>query len=297
MTALQRLRHRLRERWRRFWEALTRPFRAVWAFFTEPPQERPMDQVLEEAIRHPESLWVHLEALRRHVARAVVVYIIVAFASLALVPQTLAFLAAPIGGVEHLQAIEVTEPIGVSMRVALLVAFVLTLPYIYLELFFFVAPGLYPRTRVLGLFLMPLVLALFLAGMAFAYRFFLPVALPFLLNFMGIPAVPRPASYIRFVTTMLFWSGLAFEYPLVIFVLARLGWVQARALWKHWRIAVVAIAVLAAFITPTVDPLNMILVMAPLTALYFIGAVLATIAQRKAPGRADSPSSQKEEGA
>ncbi len=283
MTTSLRLLPRLRERWRRFWTKVTRPFRAVWAFFTEPPQERPMDQVLEEAIQHPESLWVHLEALRRHVMRAVAVYLVVAFASLALVPQILEFLAAPIGGVDRLQAIEVTEPIGVSMRVALLAAFVLTLPYIYLELFFFVAPGLYPRTRILGLFLMPLVLALFLAGMAFAYRFFLPVALPFLLNFMGIPAVPRPASYIRFVTSMLFWSGLSFEYPLVIFVLARMGWVQARSLWKHWRIAVVILAIIAAFITPTVDPLNMLLVMAPLLALYFIGALLATLAQRRVP--------------
>lgn len=256
-------------------------WRRVWAFFTEPPQERPFDQVLEATFQHPEALWVHLEALRQHVMRAVGVYIVVAFISLGLVPQILSVLTAPIGGLQALQAIEVTEPIGVAMRVALLTAFVVTLPYIYLELFLFVAPGLYPKTRVLGLLLMPLVLGLFVAGMAFAYFIFLPVALPFLLNFMGIPALPRPASYIRFVTTLLFWTGLAFEYPLVIFVLARLGWVPARSLWKHWRIAVVVIAILAAFITPTVDPLNMLLVMAPLLALYFVGAALASLAQRR----------------
>ncbi len=255
-------------------------WRRVWAFFTEPPQERPFDQVLEQTFRHPEALWVHLEALRRHVMRAVFVYIAVAFISLALVPTILDFLAAPIGGLQALQAIDVTEPVGVAMRVALLTAFVVTLPYLYLEMFLFVAPGLYPRSRVLGLLLMPLVLGLFLAGMAFAYVIFLPVALPFLLNFMGIPAIPRPASYVRFVTTLLFWTGVAFEYPLVIFVLARMGWIQATTLWKHWRIAVVVIAVLAAFITPTVDPLNMLVVMAPLLALYFIGAALASLAQR-----------------
>ena len=262
------------------WRALLALPRRVWAFFTEPPQERPLDQALEEAIRHPDALWEHLNALRRHLFRAVVVYLTVAFAMLAAVPYLLEFLARPIGGVQALQAIEVTEPIGVSMRVALLAAFVVTLPYLYLELYAFVAPGLYPRTRVLGLFLMPLVLSLFVAGMVFAYRFFLPVALPFLLNFMGIPTVPRPASYIRFVTTLLFWTGLAFEYPLVIFVVARMGWIRARTLWKQWRLAIVVIAVLAAVITPTVDPLNMLLVMAPLTGLYFIGAVLASIAQR-----------------
>ena len=115
--------------------------------------------------------------------------------------------------------------------------------------------------------------------MAFAYYVMLPVALPFLLNFMGIPTLPRPASYIRFVTSLLFWVGVAFEFPLVIYLLAAVGWVRAEHLLRHWRVAVVVIAVLAAVITPTVDPVNMLLVMAPMIVLYLLGVGLALLAR------------------
>lgn len=258
------------------------------AFFTEPPQEQPLDQALETAIRQPQALLAHLEDLRAHLLRALVVFLVVALGSLAFMPQILDFLARPIGGLEHLQAIEVTEPVGVTMRVAVLTAFAITLPYLYLELYLYVAPGLYPRSRLLGLVLMPVVFGLFVAGMAFAYKVFLPVALPFLLHFMGIPTLPRPSSYIRFVTTLLFWTGLSFEYPLVIYVLARLGWIRAESLWKQWRVAVLVMAILAAMITPTVDPINMLVVMAPLVVLYFVGAMLASLAQRKKPSLTSS---------
>ncbi len=261
--------------------ARPRPWwKRLWGFFTQPPEELPVDQALERAIKHPDELFQHLNVLRRHVLRAVVVFFVVAFGSLTFMPQILNFLAQPVGGLENLRAIDVTEPVGVTMRVAVLTAFVVTLPYLYLEMYLFVAPGLYPRGRILGLLLMPLVYGLFLAGMFFAYKVFLPVALPFLLNFMGIPTLPRPSSYIRFVVSLLFWTGLAFEYPLVIYVLARMRLVQARSLWQYWRIAMVVIAVLAALITPTVDPVNMLVVMGPLVVLYFVGAALASLAQQ-----------------
>jgi sec-independent protein translocase protein TatC len=79
----------------------------------------------------------------------------------------------------------------------------------------------------------------------------------------------------------MFWMGVAFEFPLVIMILARLGLVKARDLLNQWRFAVVIIAVLAAAITTTTDPANMALTMAPMTVLYFISIGLAYIAQRK----------------
>ena len=121
-------------------------------------------------------------------------------------------------------------------------------------------------------------LIFFVGGMVFAYFILLPPALKFLLNFMGITVIPRPFTYIGFVTTILFWIGVTFEFPLVIYVLTLMGIVQPKVLLKQWRIAVVVIAIIAAAITPTTDPVNMSLVMGPMIALYFISIGLGYLA-------------------
>ena len=118
----------------------------------------------------------------------------------------------------------------------------------------------------------------FAGGMAFAYFILLPPAMKFLLNFMGVQVIPRPSSYISFVTGILFWIGVTFEFPLVIYVLSWIGIVKPKSLLKHWKIAVVVIAILAAAITPTTDPVNMTLVMAPMILLYFASIGLGYLA-------------------
>jgi sec-independent protein translocase protein TatC len=188
-------------------------------------------------------------------------------------------MARPVGGRAALQAIEVTESIGAFMRVSLLSGFALAFPYLCLELFAFVNPGLKKNERRLVILAVPLASLLFLTGLAFTYYVVLPAALPFLLNFMGIPTTPRPLNYIRFVTNLMLWIGVAFEFPLLIYVLAGLGFVRASSLARSWRFAIVGIAVLAAAATPTVDPVNMALVMAPMLVLYLVSIVLAAIAQ------------------
>jgi sec-independent protein translocase protein TatC len=144
----------------------------------------------------------------------------------------------------------------------------------------FIAPGVSRRSRIFGLFAIPVATFFFLGGMAFAYYVMMPTALPFLINFMGINTDPRPSSYIGFVTGLMFWIGVAFEFPLVIYLLASLGLVKAKLLASQWRVAIVIIAIVAALITPTVDPVNMSLVMGPMIALFFLSIGLAYIAQR-----------------
>jgi sec-independent protein translocase protein TatC len=107
----------------------------------------------------------------------------------------------------------------------------------------------------------------------------LPTALPFLLDFLGIATKLRPASYFDFVTSLMFWIGVAFEFPLVIFGISAMGFIQPKTLLKQWRLAVVIISVLAALITPTVDPVNMALVMGPMTGLYFLSILFSWLAQ------------------
>ncbi|MGE5250310.1 MAG: twin-arginine translocase subunit TatC, partial [Bacteroidota bacterium] len=146
------------------------------------------------------------------------------------------------------------------------------------EMWLFAAPGLRPRERKFGLAGIPLATLLFLSGAAFTYFMLLPTALPFLLNFMGIQAQLRPQSYYAFVTGLMFWIGIAFEFPLVIYVVTAMGFIRPQLLASQWRLAIVIIAVMAAAITPTVDPVNMALVMAPMSLLYFISIGLSFIA-------------------
>jgi sec-independent protein translocase protein TatC len=281
-----------------FWRILTFPYRLLWwlvklpvkgfrklyAFLTTEPEESSLGETLAGTLQQPAGLLEHFDALRKHLTRMLIGLAICVAILFAFTPRFVDLLAKPVGGISVLRAIEVTESVGVFMRVALLGGLALASPYLAFELWLFAAPGLKPRSRILGLLSIPLILIFFAGGIVFAYFILLPPALKFLLNFMGVQVIPRPSSYISFVTGILFWIGVTFEFPLVIYILTLMGLVQPRSLLKYWRIAVVIIAILAAAITPTVDPVNMSLVMGPMILLYFasIGlGYLALIGRRK----------------
>jgi sec-independent protein translocase protein TatC len=256
-------------------------FRDIYEFFTFEEEDTPLGDAVASAVANPLGLMEHLIALRRHLMRAAFVMIITTAISFTFVHQTMEFLAKPLpGGLASTVAIDMTENVGTVMWVALLVGFAMAFPYIVLELWMFVAPGLDRRTRLWGLLAIPIALVFLLGGMAFVRFLMLPVAFKFLMSFMGMKTQPRPSNYFRFVTSLLFWIGLAFEFPLVIYILAKIGLIRARVLAKQWRLAVVIIAIVAAAITPTVDPVNMSVVMVPMIALYFLGIILAYIARR-----------------
>lgn len=238
--------------------------------------ERPWE--LPEAVQ---AILPHLNELRRRLMLAVIALFAGTALAFLLAPQVLDFLTVPIGGLDQLQAIELTEPIGVYVRVSLLAGAILAMPVIVYQVMAFIVPGLLPNEKR-GLFIaLPFIFLSFLAGAAFAYYVMLPVAVPFLATFGGIQGNFRVSSYISFITRIILWVGVAFEMPLIIAVLARLGIVTPAALRRGWRIAVVAIAILASVITPTVDPVNMMVVMLPLLALYVLSIVLATWMYRK----------------
>jgi len=251
---------------------------------TTEPEEESLPDTFAKTVENPAGLLEHVDALRKHLLRATLFLLVTTALSFTFATKIIDLLAQPIGGIKSLQAIDVTEPLSVFMRVSLLSGFALALPYIVLEVWLFAAPGLRRRERIYGLVAIPLVLIFFVGGMLFAYFLMLPTALPFLLNFMDIPTIPRPSTYLGFVTSMLFWIGVIFEFPLVIYVLASMGLVNASTLAKQWRLAMVIIAVAAAAITPTVDPISMSIVMAPMIVLYFLSIGLAKIAQRGRTG-------------
>jgi len=279
------------------WRLITAPFRLVWSvisfpfrayrqvhvFLTEEPDEHALLDVVSSVVSDKDArqaLWDQVEDLRKHLLRSILGVALAVSVSFVFTQNLIGYLAEPVGGLEALVAIEVTESIGVFMKVALLSGLAISLPYIAFEFWLFTAPGLRSGSRKFGLLAIPLATLLFVCGMAFAYYIMMPAALPFLLNFMGIQAELRPASYFNFITGVMFWIGLAFEFPLVIYVLTAIGFIKPQTLSEHWRIAIVLIAVLAAAITPTVDPVNMALVMAPMSLLYFISIGLSFIAYR-----------------
>ncbi len=272
---------------RALWRIIISPFRwirnsliEVRKFFTEEPEDIPLGDSIQKAFDRPQEILVHLDALRKHLFRAIGFLAVTTIISFAFTSNIIDLLARPIGGIHQLVAIDPTEPLGVFMRVALLSGFALAFPYIALELWLFAAPGLRRDSRIFGLSAIPIATLFFIGGMAFAYFVMMPVALPFLLNFMDLTTQVRPSSYIKFVTGLMFWIGVAFEFPLVIYVLARLGLIRGQMLAAQWRLAIVIIAIAAAAITPTVDPVNMALVMGPMIALYFLSITLALLAQR-----------------
>lgn len=277
------------------WRVITFPFRLIFnllafpfralarfrRFLNTEPEERPISEVFIDLATSKDMrqmLWDQIEALRMHLLRMVLALAISVTASFWIANDLMEYIAIPVGGLEKLQAIQVTEEIGVFMRVSMSAGIAIAFPYLAFELWLFAAPGLRPHERKLGLVGIPLAALLFITGMAFTFYVLLPAALPFLAGFTKIAQFWAAREYFSFVTGLMFWIGLFFEFPLVIYVLTAMGLVKPGFLAGQWRLAVVIIAVIAAAVTPTVDPVNMGLVMIPMILLYFISIGLSYIA-------------------
>lgn len=226
------------------------------------------------------TLLKHLNELRIRLFKVFLALIITTIISFAFSQEIIEYLALPIGGIAELVSIELTENIAIFMKVSLLGGFILGMPVIVYQIVAFVSPGLKRNERIWLIVMVPFATILFAAGVAFTWFVMLPTAIPFLSNFMGITTQVRPENYFGFITRIMFWIGICFEMPLIIMFLAKLKIVTARQLISGWRYAIVIMAIVAAAVTPTVDPVNMGLVMAPLMALYVISIFLAAIVGR-----------------
>jgi sec-independent protein translocase protein TatC len=227
------------------------------------------------------SILEHLAELRTRLLRAFIALAICTSLSFAFAKPLLRVLIAPMGDNPPV-ALTPTEAIGTFAKVALIAGITLAMPAIVYQIMRFVTPGLTAQEKRYLVVIVPGATISFAAGAAFAYFVMLPATVPFLQNFLSdiIRQQWAIGKYISFVTALIFWVGVSFEAPLLIFFLAKLRIVSARMLWRNFRYAIVAIAILAAIITPTPDPFTMTLVMGPLIALYLIGVILAWVARR-----------------
>lgn len=227
------------------------------------------------------TLTEHLRELRSRLVKAVIALGIGTILSFLFTERIFRLLLVPAGDIKPV-FIEVTEMLTTYFRVALLSGFILALPFILYQAVMFVAPGLHRRERRWLFTFLPAAGVSFLAGALFGYFVLLPPALKFLLSFGGDLATPqiRISNYVNLVLGLMFWLGVVFETPLVMYFLARLGIVSPQTLGRFRRVFIVLAFVLAALITPTPDPINQTLVALPLIALYEVGVLLARLAAR-----------------
>ena len=225
----------------------------------------------------------HLEELRARILRSLLAVVIGAAGCLLLIKPLVRLLEVPAQGIRFLQ-LAPGEFLFVSIKVAGYAGLSLALPYVLYEGLAFVLPGLTRREQRLVAPAVAGSAVLFLAGLAFAWWALVPAALSFLVSYGADVVEPLWSieRYLDFVLLLMVATALAFQLPVLQLLLAALGLVRAQAMLSAWRFVVVAAALAGAVLTPSTDPITMLLLTSAITALYLIGVGLATLAQRPA---------------
>ncbi len=235
------------------------------------------------------TLMDHLIELRRRLTYAVIGVMLGAGVGMFLVfgpPQLVDIIIeafTPTGNQQPLSAVGTAETFTSYMSVAIWVGVILAMPLVVYQLIAFVAPALHPHEKRAVFLTLPFITFFFLAGISFGWFVTVPAAIRFLLGFSSselIEIKPAISDFLRTVTMLLLINGVVFEMPVVIFLLARLQLVTVQQLTRSRRYAMVVVVIIAALVTPTQDPLNLLLLAVPMYLLYELGIVLARFAPR-----------------
>jgi sec-independent protein translocase protein TatC len=225
----------------------------------------------------------HLTELRKRLIRSVIAVAITSILSFIFREQIFDILISPAPQDINLIFIEMTEMIGIIMRVSLVSGIILAMPYLTYELIMFLSPALSRREKRYVYLILPWIAIMFAGGVIFAYFILIPPATKFLLTWGSEIATPqiKIGNYISIVTRLLLAVGLVFEMPVLTTFLSRLGIIKPKWLSDKRKIAIILAFVLAAIITPTIDPINQSLVAVPLIVLYEMSIWLAKLVYRK----------------
>jgi len=247
----------------------------------EEPSSQPEDEAKEGKYM---TIMDHLGELRYRLIVSALTVVVTTGISIYFAGRMLNFLKKPAEDRSDAFFLIFTEPMEglvAHFRIALMAGITFAMPMLIYQTLMFVSPALTSKEKrwvysiVLGATLA------FAAGVAFAFYIALPPALDFLLNYPEDVAEPhiRIGSYVDFVTRLLLWTGLIFETPLLIMGLARFGVVSSRQLLRLWRYAIVGAFVVAAIVTPSIDPVTQSFVAGPIIVLYGAGIVLARLVE------------------
>lgn len=222
----------------------------------------------------------HLDELRKRITHAVVGLLVGFIISFAFINDIFNFIYARLalvipGG--KLIYTEAPEMFMLYIKMAALIGVLIASPYIMLQVWLFIAPGLYAKEKKLAI---PFVLSsslLFVSGAAFSHYFVFPAAWNFFAGFSGgvVEFLPRVDPIFGMYVKLMLGIGLTFQLPVLMFVLARLGIVSAGFLVRNFKYAVLLIFIFAAVITPDGNPVTQIMVGGPMVVLYILGIAAA----------------------
>jgi sec-independent protein translocase protein TatC len=225
----------------------------------------------------------HLEELRWRLLIAVSSWLVAAGVTFYFNDKVLALLKAPLPDHVTLHVFNISESFTASIQIAGFFGLVLASPIILSQVWGFIAPGLLKEEKRWAIPFVLLASMAFAGGVAFSYYILLPMSIPILLGFLGDQVTPVLAigKYISDVLGLMAILGLVFEMPILGFLLAKIGLLQASMLSGIRRYAIVANIILAALITPTGDPFTLALVAVPLVLLYEITVLVVRLSQRR----------------
>lgn len=231
------------------------------------------------------TVWEHLAELRSRLVKAAIAVAVGAVIAWMVYPWVIEFLLHPyrlINDDAQLYATSPLEPFSIRIKVSGYLGIVLALPVILWQVWKFIAPGLYSHEKKYAIPFIGSSIVLFLFGASIAYWTLNP-ALNFLIDIGGtdIQQIYSPESYIMLIVWMMIAFGSGFVIPVILVALELMGVVTPRQLLSWWRTAIVIIAVVAAVITPSGDPISMMALAAPMTILYFGAVGIGALAIRR----------------
>lgn len=223
------------------------------------------------------TFWDHLDALRSHLWRMLLAVLLAAVVCFCFKDLLFAAVLRPKPADLTLINVDIAQQFLTHMRVSILVGLLVAAPYIIYQLFAFVAPGLYSAERRVAVRALAAACLLFYAGVALNYFVIFPFAVRFLGSYQVSAEVQNLISLSSYVDLLLLLSlmmGLLFELPVLCAMLGRMGLLKAEAMVRYRRHAVVAILILGAVITPTGDPVTLLLVAAPIYLLWELSILI-----------------------
>jgi sec-independent protein translocase protein TatC len=259
---------------------------------TPEPEQKP--QRPEEA-GGAMSFFDHLVELRKRLISAVLAIGVGMVVGLLVAKRLIAFVVQPMLNalrVNHLEdKLYYTNPAGyISLYISLgmYLGIVLAMPWVLYQIWLFVAPGLYKHERRAVVSFIVSAMFLFLCGIAFGYYVMLPQVLTYIIGFASDGPI-RPLisinEYFSLTLAVLVGLGVIFELPVVVFILSLFGIVTPQFMLKNFRYAMLLITVAAAIVTPTPDATTMLIFMAPMVGLYFVGVLVSYVVLRRKQAR------------
>jgi sec-independent protein translocase protein TatC len=223
----------------------------------------------------------HLDELRTRALWSAAIFLSAAVIAFSFAPQMLDLIKMPAGYLGKLKFFQPSDAFTIHVRLALLGGFLLSSPFLFYQLWAFVAPAISQNARRYIVIFIAAMLLSFAAGCSFAYFILIPPALKFLVSFGHdqLEYIPSASAYVSFTIMLMFYCGLIFLLPVFTWTFSKLGLLTPKTLTRQWKVIAVVIVIAAAVITPTSDVFNMAMMAMPMFLLYGVSIIVSFLAK------------------